>query len=162
MSVTTLQLKREKQPAAVHNAAQRLNAENQKYAYLVGLIEGDGWFSFSKNGKYLIYEMGIELHIRDLPLLRKIKKLLGNIGNINIYKNNTKCRYNIRNKNDLRKIILPIFDKHPMLSKKSHTYFKFRYLLLINCVYYEQVEYHYESKAYKQALSAFKTLQSKL
>ena len=41
MSITTLQLKREKQPAAVHNAAQRLNAENQKYANLVGLIEGD-------------------------------------------------------------------------------------------------------------------------
>jgi ubiquinol-cytochrome c reductase cytochrome b subunit len=123
MSITTLQFKRKRQSAAVNLAAQRLNAENQKYAYLVGLIEGDGWFSFSKNGKYLIYEMGIELHIRDLPLLCKIKHLLSNIGNRNTYKKSTKCRYSIRNKNDLRKIILPIFDKYPMLSNKSHTYF---------------------------------------
>lgn len=50
MSVTTL-FKRKRQSAAVHNAAQRLNAENQKNAYLVGLIKGGGWFSFSKNGK---------------------------------------------------------------------------------------------------------------
>lgn len=147
--------------AGVTTAPQRLYTESQKYAYLVGLIEGDGWFSFSKNGKYLIYEMGIELNIKDLPLLRKIKYLLENVGNINIYKNNTKCRYNIRNKNDLRRIILPIFDKYPMLSKKSHTYFRFRYLLLMNCVYYEQIEYHYQSKIYKQALYTFETIQSK-
>ena len=53
-------------------APQRLNARNL-YPYLVGLIEGDGWFTTMKNGKYLTYEMGIEMHIRDIQLLYKIK-----------------------------------------------------------------------------------------
>ena len=85
----------------------------------------------------------------------KIKDLLGHIGIINIYKNSTRCRYNIRNKNDLRKSILPIFDKHPMLRDKVYTYFKFRYLLLIGCIYYEQIQHYCQSKVYKQELSEY-------
>lgn len=35
--------------------SQRLHAEDLRYAYLVGLIEGDGFFSITKKGKYLTY-----------------------------------------------------------------------------------------------------------
>ena len=58
-----------------YEAIQRLNAGNLNFPYLVGLIEGDGWFSITKNGKYLKYEFGIELSIRDIQLLYKIKNL---------------------------------------------------------------------------------------
>jgi hypothetical protein len=34
-------------------AIQRLNAGDLVFAYLVGLIEGDGWFIVNKNGKYV-------------------------------------------------------------------------------------------------------------
>jgi len=34
-------------------AIQRLNAGDLVFAYLVGLVEGDGWFSATKNGKYV-------------------------------------------------------------------------------------------------------------
>jgi hypothetical protein len=50
-------------------AIQRLNAGDPVFAYLVGLIEGDGWFSVTKNGKYIKYEFGIEMDIRDVKLL---------------------------------------------------------------------------------------------
>jgi len=50
-------------------AIQRLNAGDLVFAYLVGLIEGDGWFSVTKNGKYVRYEFGIEMGIRDVQLL---------------------------------------------------------------------------------------------
>ena len=53
-------------------AIQRLNAGDLVFAYLVGLIEGDGWFSVTKNGKYIKYEFGIEMNIRDIQLLYKI------------------------------------------------------------------------------------------
>jgi LAGLIDADG endonuclease len=53
-------------------ASQRLNARDFYSAYLVGLIEGDGWFTVTKNGKYIIYELVIELNIRDVQLLYKI------------------------------------------------------------------------------------------
>lgn len=147
-----------RQSAVAYNtkscAAQRLNTENLVLAYLVGLVEGDGWFTFSKNGKYIIFEMGIELHVRDLSLLQEIQKLLQGIGNISIYKGN-KVRFNVRNKNDLREKILPIFDRYPMISNKNLQYFKFKYFLLVNCIYYEHLDAHCKSTEFKQAFDKF-------
>lgn len=60
-----------------NNVTQRLNARDLMNIYIIGLLEGDGWFSISKKGKYLTYEIGIELNIRDIKLLYKIKKHLG-------------------------------------------------------------------------------------
>ena len=50
-------------------ASQRLNAGDLIYAYIVGLYEGNGFFTITKNGKYLTYELGIELPIRDAKLI---------------------------------------------------------------------------------------------
>ena len=58
-------------------AIQRLNAGDLIFPYLVGLFEGDGWFTITKNGKYLKYEFGIEMYQRDIQLIYKIKKILG-------------------------------------------------------------------------------------
>jgi hypothetical protein len=76
---------------------------------LVGLIEGDGWFSVTKNGKYVRYEFGIVMDIRDVQLLYKIKGILG-VGKIDIrQRDQTKMvRYRIRNNSHLRSIVLPI------------------------------------------------------
>ena len=65
------------------NFSQRLESGNFIYPYLVGLIEGDGWFSVSKKGKYIMYEFGIEVSIRDIQLIYKIKKWLG-VGTVHI------------------------------------------------------------------------------
>ena len=100
-------------------ASQRLHAGDLIYAYLVGLFEGDGYFSVSKKGKYLSYELGIELSIRDVQLIYKIKNLLG-VGVISFRKRNNieMVALRIRNKDHLKNIILPIFDKYPMFSNK--------------------------------------------
>lgn len=50
---------------------QRLETEIF-YPYLVGLCEGDGWFSISKKGKYLLYDFGFELSVKDTDLLKNI------------------------------------------------------------------------------------------
>ena len=57
-------------------ASQRLHAEDLTYAYLVGLFEGDGYFTVTKKGKYLTYELGIELSIKDVQLIYKIKSFI--------------------------------------------------------------------------------------
>lgn len=112
-------------------AIQRLNAGDLVFAYLVGLIEGDGWFSVTKNGKYIKYEFGIEMDIRDIQLLYKIKEILG-VGTIDIRERNQRkmCLYRIRNKSHLKSIVLPIFDKYPMFSNKQYDYLMFKKLLL--------------------------------
>lgn len=134
------------------NFSQRLESGNFIYPYLVGLYEGDGWFSVSKKGKYIMYEFGLEVSIRDIQLIYKIKKLLG-VGTVYI-RNKSKSSENldiestllsknirnnvifrIRNKSHLKNIILPIFDKYPMITNKQYDYIRFKSTLLSNIIY---------------------------
>lgn len=121
------------------------NVRGLSYAYLVGLIEGDGWISITKKGKYLTYEVGLELSIKDIQLLYKIKDALG-VGKIKLRVrkgiNNNEinlAKYNIRNKKHLKEIILPIFDKYPMLTNKQYDYLRFREALLKDIKFFENL-----------------------
>lgn len=117
-------------------ASQRLHAGDLTYAYLVGLFEGDGYFSITKKGKYLTYELGIELSIKDVQLIYKIKDILG-VGKVSFRKRNEieMVSLRIRDKNHLKNFILPIFDKYPMLSNKQYDYLRFKDALLSNIIY---------------------------
>jgi LAGLIDADG endonuclease/Cytochrome b/b6/petB len=116
--------------------SQRLHAGDIIYAYIVGLFEGDGYFSITKKGKYLTYELGIELSIRDIQLIYKIKSLLGvGIVNFRKIKKIEMVSLKIRNKDHLKKIIIPIFDKYPMFSNKQYDYLRFKNLLLSDIIY---------------------------
>ena len=103
------------------------------YASLVGLFEGNGYFSIGKKGKILTYELGIELSIRDVQLIYKIKSLLG-VGVVRFRKRGDIKMVSliIRNKNHLKLFILPIFDKYPMFSNKQYDYLRFRDCLTSN------------------------------
>ena len=117
-------------------ASQRLHAGDLTYAYLVGLFEGDGYFSITKKGKYLTYELGIEMSIKDVQLIYKIKSFLG-IGVVSFRTRNEieTVSLRIRNKDHLREFIIPIFDKYPMLSNKQLDYLRFKDALLSGIVY---------------------------
>jgi len=117
-------------------ASQRLHAGDLTYAYLVGLFEGDGYFSITKKGKYLTYELGIELSIKDVQLIYKIKNILA-IGIVSFRKINEveKVALIIRDKNHLKNFILPIFDKYPMFSNKQYDYLRFKDALLSGIIY---------------------------
>jgi ubiquinol-cytochrome c reductase cytochrome b subunit len=121
-------------------ASQRLDAEDLTYAYLVGLFEGDGFFTITKKGKYLTYELGIELSIKDAQLIYKIKNLLG-LGVVSFRKRNEieMISLRIRDKNHLKKFIIPIFDKYPMFSNKQHDYLRFRNALLSGIIYHKDL-----------------------
>jgi len=110
------------------------------YAYIVGLFEGDGYFSITKKGIYLLYEVGIELSKKDVQLIYKIKSLLG-VGEIS-FRNRGEIEMvslRIRNKNHLKEFILPIFDKYPMFSNKQYDYLRFRDCLTSNIIKYEEL-----------------------
>ena len=117
-------------------ASQRLHAEDLRYAYLVGLFEGDGYFTITKKGKNLTYELGIELSIKDVQLIYKIKALLG-IGVVSFRKINEieKVTLRIRDKNHLKNFIIPIFDKYTMFSNKQYDYLRFKSALLSGIIY---------------------------
>uniref|UniRef100_UPI0022FD4471 hypothetical protein n=1 Tax=Drechslerella dactyloides TaxID=74499 RepID=UPI0022FD4471 len=121
--------------------SQRLNTGDLNLAYLVGLVEGDGWFSISKKGEYLLYEFGIELGMRDVQLIYKIKDLLG-VGVVSFRKTKTRPEtvfFRIRKKSHLIDIILPIFDKYSFLSNKQYDYLRFRSALLSDIKLYKDL-----------------------
>jgi len=117
-------------------ASQRLHAGDLTYAYIVGLYEGDGFFTITKKGKYLTYELGIELSIRDAKLIYKLKSLLG-VGVVSIRKKGDieMISLRIRDKNHLKIFILPIFDKYPMFSNKQYDYLRFKNALISGIIY---------------------------
>jgi len=129
-------------------ASQRLHAEDLTYAYLVGLFEGDGFFSITKKGKYITYELGIELSIKDVQLIYKIKHLLG-IGVVSFRTRNEieMVSLRIRKKDHLKEFIIPIFDKYPMFSNKQLDYLRFKNALLSGIIYSKDLpEYTRDSK----------------
>jgi hypothetical protein len=101
-----------------------------------------------------MYELGIELSIRDVQLLYKIKEILG-VGTV-YFRDKELCKknvlikssedskvkskrknviYRVRNKSHLKEIIIPIFDKYPFLTNKQYDYIRFRSALLSNMIY---------------------------
>ena len=115
-------------------ATQRLNARDLMNIYILGLLEGDGYFSVNKKGKYIMYNIGIELSIKDIKLLYKIKKHLG-VGTIIIRKSKVyeeyieTAIYRIKDKNHIKNIIIPLIDKYPLFTNKYYDY-----LYLKNCI----------------------------
>ena len=124
-------------------ASQRLHAGGLEYAYIVGLFEGDGYFSISKKGIYLLYEVGIELSKRDVQLIYKIKSILG-VGEVSFRTRGEveMVLFRIRNKNHLNNFIFPIFDKYPMFSNKQYDYLRFRDCLTSNINKYEDLPFY--------------------
>lgn len=126
------------------------NKSSLNFGYLIGLFEGKGFFSISKQGKYLTYTFCIQLSIKDVQLIYKIRQLLG-IGVVSFQKTDKMVSLRItyfsgekkgrfaRNKDHLKNIIIPIFDKYPMFSKKQYDYLRFKNALLSNIIYWEDL-----------------------
>ena len=98
--------------------------------WFVGFTDGDGCLSVYKEKKYknFTHEYSIGLEIADIKLLHKIKSLLG-CGTIRTY--NNVAIFKIKKINHLLNIIIPLFDKYPLLiEKKRNSYLNFRNTLL--------------------------------
>ena len=118
----------------------KIKSNDLIFAYLVGLFEGDGFFNVSKKGEYFQCELGIELSIKDVQLIYKIKNLLG-VGIIGFRERNgiSMVYLRVRKKDHLINIILPIFDKYPLFSNKYYDYLRLRNLILSNTVFYNDI-----------------------
>jgi LAGLIDADG endonuclease/Cytochrome C and Quinol oxidase polypeptide I len=109
---------------------QRLNEEhlNNKdkiwfEQWLVGFTDGDGNFSITHQGDKwgLSYKLAQSRY--NLRLLYYVKKQLG-VGSVT--KDNTKGQLFIRDRKTIERVILPIFDKYPLLTSKYFDYSRFK------------------------------------
>jgi len=110
------------------------NEENFK-KWFVGFVDGEGSFPsccaavhysceggvVKTNIKYYSFVLEIGLHIDDIETLNTIKEKLKFKGNISI-KNSKVAVLKIRNIDEIVNIIIPIFDKYSLLTKKRMDY----------------------------------------
>jgi hypothetical protein len=82
-------------------------------AFLVGLIDGDGYIQITKTTKgFITIKLVLEIHLEDLSTLEYIQSVL-KLGKILINRDHksTNCKL-IINRTDLQKVILPLFLHH--------------------------------------------------
>ena len=81
--------------------------------------------STSKSGWSVIPEFRIELHCRDTLLLRKIQSFFG-VGIISERINRNTVVYSVQSYKDIVNVILPHFDKYPLITQKKADYLLFK------------------------------------
>lgn len=101
------------------------------HQWLLGITDGDGSFSIYINNNKINFSFQIAQSLYNLRLLNYIKKELG-YGSILISDKDRMGTFRIWDKNTLINIIIPIFDKYPLLTSKQYNYIKFKKGLLIS------------------------------
>jgi hypothetical protein len=111
----------QRQDTNINRLALKKNKE-LFYQWLVGLVDGDGCFSITKNKHNNSYQFTfkIALHKTNIKLLYLIKKIL-KCGSVT-YAGNNKWQYRIRDRKTLQNIIIPIFNDYPMFTKKQYNF----------------------------------------
>lgn len=94
--------------------------------FVAGFIAGEGSFGMYRNNKSLdsyYPKFTVEVHIRDIEILKEIKILL-KCGNINIFNGRPNIvRFSVTSFSDSKKYIIPFMDRY-----LKHTYKKCQYL----------------------------------
>lgn len=78
-----------------------------------------------KTGWWISPTFVLEVHYKDAYLLHQIKALFG-VGNIVVRKSNGQVMYIVASVKDLIEVIIPHFDRYPLLIKKWEYYFLFK------------------------------------
>lgn len=100
--------------------------------WVTGFADAESSFSLkiskkstSRSGWHVIPEFRIELHSRDILLLRKIHSYFG-VGFISEYLSLNKVVYSVQSYRDITTVIIPHFDKYPMITQKKADYLLFK------------------------------------
>lgn len=102
--------------------------------WVSGFVDGEGTFyvGINKNDTMKIRfqvlpEFRIVQHERDIQLLYALKKYFG-VGVVRV-NHDTRYELRIRSLEHINKIIIPHFDKYPLLTQKKFDFFKFKEII---------------------------------
>lgn len=100
--------------------------------WLVGMTDENGTFAISSSVSSVKYNLifKVSQNKYNLKVLYYIKKNL-NYGTVKVEKNTNNAFFIIRDVKTLKKVILPIFNKYPLLTSKAFSYEKFKQAVLI-------------------------------
>lgn len=116
------------------NNNQIINIIDKKFCphWITGFADAESSFSLkvskkntAKSGWSVIPEFRIELHSREIILLRKIKDYFG-IGIISERLDRNTIVYSVQSVTDILNVIIPHFDKYPLITQKRADYLLFK------------------------------------
>ena len=93
--------------------------------WLIGFTDGDGSFVIYKTKNTYSLAFKISQHKYNKRILYYMKKNIG-VGNVSEEKKTNMAQYSVYSREKLKKYIIPIFDKYPLLSRKYFNYKKFK------------------------------------
>lgn len=117
------------------NKEKYISLPSSFLAFLVGLIDGDGYIQISKTSKgFITIKLVISIHLEDISTLEYIQSVL-KLGKINVYKDlrNPTCKLVI-NRTDLQEILFPliIYNNIFFLTKTRINQFNLAFYILQN------------------------------
>lgn len=117
------------------NKEKYISLPSSFLAFLVGLIDGDGYIQISKTSKgFITIKLVISIHLEDISTLEYIQSVL-KLGKINIYKDlkNPTCKLVI-NRTDLQEILFPLimYNNIFFLTKTRINQFNLAFYILQN------------------------------
>nr|QIJ45931.1 hypothetical protein [Calonectria ilicicola]QIJ45956.1 hypothetical protein [Calonectria ilicicola] len=114
-----------------------INTTNLPHNWVTGFSDGESSFSvsISKNSKYktgwsVIPAYAIELKDKDITLLQEIQKYFG-VGKVQSIKNKGHAVYVVNSIKDLYNVIIPHFDKYPLLTVKRESFILFKQIVFL-------------------------------
>jgi hypothetical protein len=109
------------------------NISNLNPFYVTGFSDAESTFvvsivkrSYMKTGWSVAPIFKIELHKKDLSLLNQIKSFFEDVGNITLHKTRNSASYTVSSIKELNNIIIPHFEKYPLISQKRADYLLFK------------------------------------
>ena len=100
--------------------------------WVTGFTDGEGYFtlkvsksSSTRSGYNVIPEFKLELHNRDIIILRKIHSFFG-VGIISENEAINKAYFTVQSARDLANVIIPHFDKYPLITQKQGDFLLFK------------------------------------
>lgn len=116
------------------NKSKYYENKDNFHQWLVGFTDGEGSFSVIRvaERKWTLF-FKISQSTYNLRILYFIKRQLG-VGSVHVEADSSKGDFRIRDRNIIGSVIIPIFDKYPLLTSKYYNYqnFKKAYEILIN------------------------------
>lgn len=108
------------------------------YLWLLGLTDAVGTFQIENKNENIFLFFKLSLPAYNIKLLYFIKKQLG-VGMVKKEAKTDICSYTIRDRNKLKDVIFPIFDRYPLLTHKYFDYLNFKET-------YSKLENNYDTK----------------
>jgi hypothetical protein len=112
-------------------AHEELVEESLHSWFITGFTDAEGCFRISlikdlrsRSGWNIQAFFVINLHLKDLDLLKQIQVYFGGIGSVTSSKD--KCRYIVSSLSQISSTIIPHFDKYPLISQKQGDYLLFK------------------------------------